>query len=177
MCDIDFNQLFTYDPDTGYLFWKERSHEDFPEAKRLNSWNSRWAGKRAFTYLDPKTGYYHGCVWGKTYRAHRVIWHMNNGRWPKDIIDHIDGNGANNRIENLREVSSSENSRNMKLLLTNTTGFHGVTQREKGKWVARIDVNLKTVYLGTFDTLEEAVQCRKEAEIKYGYHENHGRTP
>jgi hypothetical protein len=175
MCDIDFNRLLTYDPDTGHLFWKERLHEDFPEAKRLNSWNSKWSGKRAFTFLDTTVGYYRGSVLGKSYLAHRVIWHMKNGRWPKDMIDHIDGNGANNRIDNLREVSSSENSRNMKLHATNTTGFHGVSQRENGKWVARIDVNRKTVYLGSFDTFEEAVKCRREGEIKYEYHENHGR--
>jgi len=179
MPDINLNLLLTYDPDTGYLYWKERYYEDFPHLKSNNvdSFNTRCANKPALRCIG-SGGYYVGRVLTKQYLAHRVIWKMNNGDWPKHQIDHIDGDKLNNRLCNLREASSRENSRNFPLGCNNKTGFFGVYQIKSGKWLARIQGdNGQQVHLGYFDTLEEAAQCRKEAEMKYGYHENHGRTP
>jgi hypothetical protein len=178
MCDIDFNQLLTYDPDTGYLYWKERHYEDFPDIKpcEIKRFNARYAGNRAFKNVNGG-GYYVGRIFGKSYRAHRVIWKMHNKEWPEGEIDHLDGNRLNNCLWNLRVVSRSGNARNRSLQSNNNSGFSGVSHTKNGTWRASINGGPLKLHLGTFETFEEAVQCRKEAEIKYGYHENHGRTP
>lgn len=178
MTDDLLNKLLLYQPATGKLFWKERLYEDFPHLKssRVDGWNTRYARKVAFTCVN-KDGYYAGAVLGKQKLAHRVIWKMYNKDWPKYLIDHIDGDKLNNRLCNLREVSAAENNRNLPLKSGNKTGFFGLYQIKNGRWQARIGgEGGRKIHLGCFDTFEEAVKCRKEAEVKYGYHENHGRT-
>jgi hypothetical protein len=172
------NKLLLYQPATGKIYWKERLYEDFAHLKSnsVDSWNTRYAGKVAFTCVNGG-GYYVGTVLGKQNLAHRVIWKMHNKDWPKYFIDHIDGDKLNNRLCNLREVSAAESSRNLPLKSDNKTGFFGLYQIKSGKWRAFITgEGSRQIHLGYFDNLEEAVKCRKEAEVKYEYHENHGRT-
>jgi len=102
---------------------------------------------------------------------------MLKGPIPKGFeIDHIDHNSLNNRIENLRLVSSRENSMNLPLPKHNTSGRVGITwaKREK-KWQAQIGLDYKTIILGHFDKFEDAVAAREAAEKKYGFHPNHGK--
>ena len=96
---------------------------------------------------------------------------------PEDMfIDHINGNGLDNRRKNLRVVDKVTNNRNTKLNRRNTTGQMGVIQRkDTGKWRAWIGNGGDRVYLGQFDTKEDAVLVRKMVEVELGYHENHGR--
>lgn len=99
---------------------------------------------------------------GKIY-LHRYI--MNN---PNGIVDHINNNTLDNRKENLRVTTTSNNLRNGTLRTNNTTGVKGVRyDKERKKYEARIKVNYKSILLGRFDTLEEAKSKRKDAEIKY----------
>ena len=112
----------------------------------------------------------------KFYRAHRLIWLLHYGEWPKQFIDHIDGNGLNNRIENLRDVSNAENGRNQRKHFNNTSGVVGVYWgKQRAKWRATINVEGKLIHLGYFADKAEAAAARKAAEIKYNYHANHGR--
>jgi hypothetical protein len=111
---------------------------------------------------------------GREYKAHRLIWLLVHKAWPENQIDHIDGNGLNNRIENLRDVTNAENARNRKKQKNNESGHTGV-RRERGKWRAVIEVSGREIYLGLFINLEEAVAARKAAEAKYGFHANHGK--
>ena len=90
-------------------------------------------------------------------------------------VDHIDHDRLNNRIENLRLVTNSINGKNTKMHKNNTTGVTGVTfDKNRNKYKAQIVVNHKLDNLGRFNTFEEAVQARLQAEIKYGFHRNHG---
>ena len=82
-------------------------------------------------------------------------------------VDHIDGNTSNNRKSNLRVVSHLENMQNKKIYKNNTSGTTGVSQLRNGKWKARIMVNGNEMWLGTFETKEEAVYVRHAAEEKY----------
>lgn len=101
--------------------------------------------------------------------AHRIIWAIKTGKQPKSI-DHIDGDGLNNRWSNLRSVHHSVNGKNQKLHSTNTSGYSGVTYRkDSGRWRSRIMVDDKMISLGTFSRKEDAIQARKLAEKKYGY--------
>ena len=111
---------------------------------------------------------------GKAYKAHRLAWLYVNGKFPDGEIDHINGNTLDNRICNLREVSSEGNCRNRTKRADNKSGVTGVNF-QCGKWVARITHNKKKVNLGSFNNLEDAKAARLKAEAEYGYHANHGR--
>jgi hypothetical protein len=103
------------------------------------------------------------------YLLHRLVWIYHNGDIPNGmIVDHIDRNPSNNRIENLRLASRSLNAYNSKLSISNTSGIRGVSfVTSENKWRAGISVNGKQIILGEFHTIEEATISRKEAEIKY----------
>lgn len=79
-------------------------------------------------------------------------------------VDHIDGNGLNNRRSNLRPASRAENARNRRANANNKTGFKGVHfHKRKGKWQAYINVNGKRLHLGRFDTADEAASAYAQA--------------
>ncbi len=116
---------------------------------------------------------------GKFYQSHRVIWDMNhpeNKLKPGEEIDHIDHNRFNNRIENLRKVSDSANSRNLSRAVNNKSGVTGVHwYKPYGKWQAQISISGERVHLGYFSDKNDAISARKAAEEKYGFHKNHGK--
>ncbi len=99
------------------------------------------------------SGYWHVMLDGKMYRSHRVLWLMYYGEWPKNQIDHIDCNKRNNAITNLRDVTCRENQSNRKR--PSLAGTTGVFPKGRG-YSAQIQINGKTRYLGTFDTIEAA---------------------
>lgn len=157
-------QLLAYDAETGFLFWK-----DCPSVPRTNA---RPVGGRAFGSQTSR-GYHRGGLLGRNVMAHRVVWKWHHGSEPEEI-DHIDGDRANNRIENLRAATRQDNVRNTRIRTTNKTGVQGVYFR-RGYFIANIRRDGKQVELGYFKTLEEAATCRKRAEHDAGYHPNHGR--
>lgn len=173
-------KLLAYNPATGKLYWRERTPDMFEDGKataehKCNRWNSRYAGKEAFT--SHNDGYKCGGIFSRVYVAHRVIWAMLHGAWPEEQIDHINGVRDDNRIENLRAVTHQENSKNQKVSSVNTSGHMGVSwHKEDQRWIARIGVNKKRIHLGCFTEIDDAIAARKAAEVKYGFHENHGRA-
>jgi hypothetical protein len=101
----------------------------------------------------------------KLYFAHRLIWLWHNGYSPENCIDHIDRDRGNNRIENLRAVSHSCNTRNSKKSKNNTSGVKGICySRKEGKWLSRIVNNNIRTSLGYFCDFTEAVAHRLAAE-------------
>lgn len=109
----------------------------------------------------------------KQYLAHRLAWFMVHGVWPTQI-DHEDHDRTNNRLKNLRDVSSRENQLNTSISRNNTSGVTGVHQLPSGRYLARITVHKKQISLGTYDTIGEATLARKRAEKLHGFHPNHG---
>jgi hypothetical protein len=174
-------KLLRCDPDTGRLFWLPRTPDMFNQDKRCpkNScgiWNSRYAGTEALTARKGR-GYPHGCVLGHYLGAHRVLWALHYGTWPVGELDHINGDPADNRIVNLREVTRKVNARNTKRMSTNTSGIAGINWREnRGKWQVRISDDSGPTYVGMFVCWAKAVAARREATVRLGYHENHGRS-
>jgi hypothetical protein len=171
--------LLICDPAQGKLFWKHRPLEYFAETnnpeRACAAWNARYAGKEAFT-ADKGNGYLRGAIFSRPYLAHRVIWAMATGAWPPDQIDHINGDRADNRIENLRAVTSAENQQNAAMRHDNTSGVVGVSwHKAHGKWQVQIRASGKNIHLGYFNNKDEAVATRATADIEYGFHENHGR--
>jgi hypothetical protein len=165
--------LMHYEADTGKLFWKERPRIFFKRDKDWKRWNTRYAGKEAFS--KNSTGYLDGMIFRRMYRAHQCAWALHYGEWPGEHIDHINGVRDDNRIDNLRLAGWSENARNAAIGKLNTSGVLGVCPL-RSRWRAYIRVNGKNEHLGVFDTLEGAAAARKAAEIRHGYHPNHGRS-
>ena len=159
--------LLNYDPVTGSLTWKPRSNVKA-------SWNTRYAGKAAFTATDVN-GYHIGALFDSTYRANRVIWKLVTGQEPEQV-DHQNGITSDDSWDNLMNVTHTGNLQNMKKSKANKSGVTGVCfNTGKNKWQATIGVDGKSKVLGRFDTMEEAIACRKQGEEFYGYHPNHGR--
>jgi len=105
----------------------------------------------------------------KTVYLHRVIFLMHHGYTP-DYIDHIDGDSLNNRIENLRAATQSQNMGNSRMKNTNTSGYKGVTfRKDTNKWGAAVMVNGKHISLGSHATKEKAAEAyERGAKIFFG---------
>lgn len=116
-----------------------------------------------------RLGYRHIECSRKCYAVHRLIFFMHHGIIPL-VIDHIDGNNSNNRIENLRSATVSKNMMNSKMFINNTSGVTGVSfHKQAHKWVAYIRLGGVQTSLGLHDTLFEAACSRKSAENReYG---------
>lgn len=110
-----------------------------------------------------------------SYMAHRLAWFYTHGEWPNQI-DHISGLKTDNRIINLRSVSSSENMKNKKIGSNNSSGVIGVSWvKARSMWKARISINGVNACLGLSVYKWDAICARKSAERIHGYHDNHGR--
>lgn len=154
------HKLLRYDPDTGFLFWLPRGLEFFKDAKSWKIWNTRFAGVRAFNSVATH-GYTSGRIFRKQHRAHRVIWAMQTGDWPKNEIDHVDGNKINNVFSNLREATRSQNCANTKSRKNSTSKFLGVSWcNTYKKWSVRIRDNGRAKNLGYF-------HCENQAAMAY----------
>lgn len=166
------NKILRYDGEK--LFWRERPVDMFEAAGEAKRWNTRYAGEEAFT-TDGDNGYKQGRIFGRKYLAHRIIWKLVHGTDPEQV-DHINGIRDDNRIENLRSVTSQENLKNQKMCSNNTSGVMGVYWYKRlGKWSARIMVAGKNKHLGYFTDKFDAIKARKNAEKEHGFHTNHGR--
>lgn len=114
---------------------------------------------------------------GRPNVIHRIIYSMmTNSDIPEGFdVDHIDGDRLNNKWNNIRLVTRSDNLKNMGVKSTNTSGHHGVSRRsDTGSYHAYINSNGKRIHLGNFPGFEEAVAARKVAENVHGFHQNHG---
>lgn len=111
-------------------------------------------------------GYRKVSIDGTELAVHRIVFAMTHGRWPNGEIDHIDGNPSNNKPENLRDVSRTENLENTyKPRAHNKIGLLGVSPHKKG-FISRIKVKRKTIYLGFFPTPEAAHAAYKAAKAR-----------
>lgn len=167
---------FTYDPKTGFINHKPKSLEHYKGMSKGRILR-RIRGERAEVFRERKKGCsYYAIIKGKkAMYAHRAAFLMYYGYLPK-VIDHINGNTFDNRIENLRESSHLQNNRNCSLQKNNKTGCVGVSYTG-GKYRVTIGAMGKNVYIGSFDIFEDAKSARLEAEVKYGYENNHGKRP
>ena len=166
-------ELLDYNPDTGALTWKSRDRKWFTSDHACQSWNTRYAGKSAFKAIDGD-GYKHGAIFNKKYTAHRIIWLWMTGEWPDPEVDHENHNRTDNCWKNLSEKDDNGQTRNHSLNCNNTSGQVGVCKIPDGRWKMQITDNEGRRHWYFFKTFDEAVAARKEAEIKYGYHKNHG---
>ena len=169
------HELLLYDPYTGSLTWRRRDRRWFKCDRDWKAWNTKNAGKPAFATPD-SDGYPQGRIFGKSCRAHRMIWLYMTGHWPDPEIDHKNRNLADNRFQNLREATHRQNSRNKSLRYDSTTRMAGVLPLPSGNYQAQIHGNDGCIRLGTFKTIAEAAAARRAAAAQYGYSPGHGRA-
>ena len=153
--DIAYMDL--YDKD-GNVYGTTTFDSKFIDKVSQYKWYIRYSGRG-----NHKLPYVMGTINGIKIFLHRFLLDCDES----NKIDHIDRNTMNNRLDNLRECTSAENSRN-RIYKTSHGKQPGVYQQyENGNWTARICYNYKTIHLGTFSSYDEAVNARKEAEQKY----------
>jgi hypothetical protein len=139
--------LFDYEKETGQLIWKKRG---------FATWDNKMAGKAAGSFRGekcPQIG-----ISGTLYSAHKLVWLRHYGYWA-DYIDHINGNNYDNRIENLREATHTQNLGNR------NAPERGVYWRN-GTYRARIGFKGYRIHLGYFATKEEAHEAYRKASIE-----------
>jgi len=141
----------------------------------MSTFNARYAGREAFTNSD-KDGRRTGEIFCTPYKAHRVVWALHYGEWPKGEIDHINGDPSDNRICNLRDVPHSKNQKNLKRRYKSKKPMGVQWRSDVGKWRARITVDGQFVSLGYFYEKEDAIKAREIAERRYGFGPSHGRA-
>lgn len=145
--------ILTYSPEAGTFHWK------------VTLSNRAIAGSAAGCETDQ--GYWHIYINGKNYKAHRLAWLWMRGYFPKGI-DHRDSDRKNNKWLNLREADQVHNMQNLKRATKrNLSGLLGVETTKIGTFVAKISVNKKRIYLGTFATAECAHKAYIEAKERY----------
>jgi hypothetical protein len=142
----DVKDVIDYNPETGVFTWKRKA-----AGYRRN----RPAGS-CFLYRSIK-------LWGYPYFAHRLAWFYFYGKWPCGEIDHINRNRLDNRIENLRECSRRQNRANQ--VGWGTLGVKGV-RKYRSRYRSAIKTGGVSIHLGTFDTINEALEAYNLAAKK-----------
>lgn len=113
---------------------------------------------------------------GKQYKAHRLAFLYETGSMP-EFVDHINHDVSDNRMSNLRPAGFVLNGKNRKIGKNNTSGSLGVRKninKNSMSWSAQVMHEQKPIYLGTYETKEEAIVAREQANKKYNFHKNHG---
>lgn len=163
----ELKKLLHYCPETGSFTWND-------------SWNYRAKANNLRAGTLTKAGYIQINIKSKSELAHRIAWLYMTGSLPAKPLDHIDGNRSNNRWENLREVTVSENMRN-RLGRGKYSRFLGVSfMKDTGKFLSQMKVNGKTSLIGFFSSETEAfaaylcevaeLQGEASASILYNRH-------
>jgi hypothetical protein len=143
------DELFEYQD--GFLYRKQKTH---------GALIGEIAGNQR------KDKYFHVRVDGKRQLWHRIIFVMHFG-WEPETVDHIDGNPSNNKIENLRAATRSQNQHNRRQNKNCSSGIKGVSLVSNGLWCARLNVKRQTVFKQFFDDFELAQFAIEEARCKY----------
>lgn len=141
----ELKELLHYNPDTGHFTWAKGRQ-------------GVAAGSRAGT-ATPK-GYIRIQLRKKNWMAHRLAWLWMTGEWPAAEVDHKDTDRGNNRWDNLRLATHTENQWNTGVRADNVSGSKGVTRpRGRTRWHAYITEGGRRRFLGSFPTVEEANQA------------------
>lgn len=155
-------EVLRYEPQTGLFFW--RNDKPLPQG----GWVTK-AGELAGGIQNHGTCQYRKItVDGRRYFAHRLAWTYMLNEPPPQLIDHINGDGTDNRWANLRKGTKSGNAGNSRKQSNNTSGLKGVSLiKASGKWRAQISRNGEKKNLGHFDTPEAASDAYRRAAIQH----------
>ncbi len=145
-------ELLHYNPDTGVFTW-------------LQSRSVVKKGDVAGSTYGP--GYQGIGIDGTVYLSHRLAFLYMTNVVPEHEVDHKNNRKTDNRWENLRQATRTQNLRNVGVRACSKSGIKGVRFiKKQGKWSARIRHNKKQIWLGVFDTCEQAANAYKNAAEK-----------
>jgi len=155
-------KIVTYEPETGLFRWRDTFAAGKHAARRnkIAEPGDVVAGSR-----NQKLGYIYISIDGSVCLAHRLAWLYVHGELPKKgmVIDHIDRDGFNNRLSNLRVCTESQNRCNSKMHSNNTSGHRGVSWHPQNReWRAAIWVNGRSFHSKTFKNIQDAIKWREE---------------
>jgi len=161
--NTNWHECFIYEKETGNLVWKKRG---------TPQWNGRYSGRVAGYVLTDKRGEVRRrCITINSIHigAHRVIWEMHHGPIPDGLmLDHINGNPLDNRLENLRLATPIENARNSRMPKTSRSGLKGASWNAKrNAWESRIKTASAHKFLGYYATKEDAHEAYCRAAIEH----------
>jgi hypothetical protein len=173
------DECLDYNPETGCFTWKVRPVEHFKTIGSFKMWNKRYSCKEAGRVKTNQNGksYRTIIIDGVSHYSHRIamVFYCGFDSSSSMQIDHIDGNGLNNAINNLRIVTPEENSKNLRKASDNKSGATGVWFSSRdSKWIAEIKTKGKKIHIGSFNNQESAIEARRLTESKLGFHKNHG---
>lgn len=168
----ELERAFSYHQDSGKLYRKRKDVSSAKNVSFCKMWNSRYADKEAGTNFQ---GYVSVHLNGKIYLAHRIIWVMNKGEIPNGfIVDHIDGDRANNRLSNLRLATQKANLRNQGKNAGNSSGVPGVYWVGRvNRWRAMCKTDRKIHHLGYFEEKRDAIEAAANFRRSNGFTERH----
>lgn len=172
-------ETLNYDPLSGVFTWRtDRPQSHFKTYNAFRVYQGKYSGKVAgCVQSHGNVDYIKIRVHGRLYFAHRLAWLFVHGYIP-EIIDHLDGDGTNNIMENLLDSDPVSNGRNSKMKSNNTSGVTGVYCSKSGSWVAEghytEDGVKRKKSLGSYAHLEEAEKARKVWEEVNNFSLRHG---
>lgn len=147
-------KILSYNPSTGIFIW------------RIKTFRSK-ANVGDTAGCDNGIGYIKIGIRGIAYYAHRLAHLYMVGKFPKELIDHINQNGLDNRWCNLRQATKSQNMINKKKIRRNKSGYNGVTWHKKAKkYEAYVTHKRKKYYIGLFTDIKEAAQKRDDKAVE-----------
>lgn len=159
----ELRQVLDYNADTGVFVWK----------KQLALRGKR-GSEAGCVEKKARGGLYRRIrIHGILYYAHRLAWLYAHGEEAPEHIDHVNNNGLDNRIDNLRAVSCSANQHNKRISTNNTSGANGVKKSPHG-WIAQIVSRGQSQYLGTYRDWHDAVYARYYTQLDLGFEKRHG---
>lgn len=172
------HEFLFYDEEDGTLYWKVRDRKWFRNQSQLvaDQWNNKFAGAEAGSIWKHNkmglTAYRVVKIFGKAYKAHRIIYWMYYGKeLPESIfIDHEDHDGLNNKIKNLREATPLMSARNLPKRKSTKTKYTGVFYKF-GWWKVRFQKKI----IGNFATEELAYAVIEKLRRIEDFHTNHGK--
>lgn len=156
--------------ENGHLWWLSRPREHFARDQAFNMWNTRYSGNEAgykvSNYKDSGPRWRVSIDKFKIYR-YVLVWAITRNEWVLGL-DHENHDSLDDRIDNLRVATSSQNTANKRDQKNNTSGFRGVYwNKANRKWTAQIAVNRRHISLGSFNDPVSAHAAYTEAARKY----------
>lgn len=158
-------ECFYVNFETGELIWKHRPDTHFRNEQIARGVNAKYAGKVA-GMTNSKTRYRYVWMDSVAYKVHRIIWKMKLGADPVHEIDHINGDRTDNRIENLRDCTKSQNQMNVRVRANSASGLKNIKFR-KDRWYVRITVDGTRKHVGCFLTKQQAIAAYTKCEQEY----------